>query len=108
MQVFGQALIEIDLLAVHLEHVGLFLGRRIIGHDLEHEAIQLRLGQVVRPFAFDRILRGHHQERPIELVAGAFDRDAIFLHDFQQGGVVLAGARLISSASRNCVNTGPG
>ena len=63
--------------------------RRIVGHDLEHEAIELGLGQIVGPFGLDRVLRGQHQERPLELVAGPLDRDAIFLHDLQQRRVRL-------------------
>ena len=68
---------------------GLLLGRRIVDHQLEHEAVELGLGQVVRPFRLDRVLRGQHQERPLELVARAVDRHAVLLHDLQQRGVGL-------------------
>ena len=62
---------------------------RIVGDELEHEAVELGLGQVVRAFRLDRVLRGQHQERPLDAVALAIDRDAVFLHDLQQGGVRL-------------------
>ena len=38
----------------------------------------------------------------------AVDRDAKLLHDFQQRRVRFRGERLISSASKSCVKTGPG
>ncbi len=47
----------------------LFLGRRVVDHDVEHEAIELRFGQRVRPLLLDRILRGEHEERPLQIVA---------------------------------------
>ena len=42
---------------------------RIADHDVEHEPIELRLGQRIRAFLFDRVLRGQHEERPIERIA---------------------------------------
>ena len=65
------------------------VGRRIVDDQLEHEAVQLGLGQVVGALGLDRVLRGQHQERPLDLVAGPLDRDAVLLHDLQQGRVRL-------------------
>ncbi len=85
----AQPLVQIDLHAVHRQDAGLVLAGRIVDDELEHEAIQLGLGQIVGAFRFDRVLRGHDQERPLDAVAGPLDRHAVFLHDFQEGGVRL-------------------
>ena len=85
----AQPLVEIDLRAVHRQDAGLLLARRVVDHELEHEAVQLGLGQVIGAFGLDGVLRGHHQERPLDDVARPLDGDAVFLHDFQQGGVRL-------------------
>ena len=61
-----QPIIEVDLLAVHLQDLGFFRLARIVGHQFEHETIQLGFGQIVGAFRFDRILCGQHQK-------GAFD-----------------------------------
>ena len=61
---------------------GLFGG---IGHlELEEEAIQLRLGQRIRAFHLQRVLRRQDQERLLELVGRLADRDADVLHRLEQ------------------------
>ena len=74
---------------MELEDRGFLAFLWIVGNQLEHEPVELGLGQVVRPFRFDRVLRGQHQKRPLDRVALAVDRDAVFLHDLQEGGVRL-------------------
>ena len=36
---------------------------RIADHDLEHEPVDLRLGQRIGALLLDRVLRGQHEER---------------------------------------------
>ena len=43
--------------------------REVVHHDVEHEAIELRLGQRIGAFLLDRVLRREHEERPLERVA---------------------------------------
>ena len=58
-----QSFADIFLPTVHARNLCFFVFARIVRHELEHEAIELRFGQVVSSFAFDRILRGEDQER---------------------------------------------
>ena len=62
----------------------LLFRRRIVDHDVEHEAIELRLGQRIRAFLLDRVLRREHEQRPLEIEAHAADRDLILLHRLEQ------------------------
>ena len=66
----------------------LVLGRVVDAH-LEHEAVELGLGQRVGAFLLDRVLRGEHEERLGQLVAHAADGDLVLLHGFEQGGLRL-------------------
>ena len=59
-------------------------GARIVDHDVQHEAIELRFRQRIGAFLLDRILRRQHEQRPIELMAHAADRDLILLHRLEQ------------------------
>ena len=38
----------------------------------------------MRPFLFDRVLRGEHEQRPLERVASAANGDLVFLHRLEQ------------------------
>ena len=40
-----------------------FLARRVPNGDLQHEAIELRLGQRISAFLLDRVLRRQNEER---------------------------------------------
>jgi hypothetical protein len=81
----------------------MFLGRRrVLDHDVEHEAIELRLGQRIGPFLLDRILRREHEQRPAQLVADAVDRDLIFLHRLEEGRLRL-GRRAVDFVSEDHV-----
>ena len=46
-----------------LDDLLLLLARRVLDVQLEHEPVELRLGQRIRPFLLDRVLRGQHEER---------------------------------------------
>ena len=56
----------------------------MVDHDVEHEAIELGLGQRVRAFELDRVLRREDVERLLELIGAALDRHAVLLHRFEQ------------------------
>jgi hypothetical protein len=64
-----------------------FIDGRILHLEVEHEPVELGLGQRIGPFHFDRVLRGDHEERRLELVGLAANRDFAFLHSLQQGGL---------------------
>ena len=63
------------------------LARGIADDQLEHEAVELRLGKRVGPFLFDGILGRHDEERLLEPVDHAADGDGVFLHRFQERGL---------------------
>ena len=60
------------------------LHARIAQAEADQEAVELGLGQRKRAFVVDRVLRGDHQERRLELVRRAVDRDAALGHRLQQ------------------------
>ena len=63
-----------------------FLGsRRVVDHDVEHEAVQLRFGERVRSFLLDGILRGEDEERSRQPIGARADRHVPLLHCFEQG-----------------------
>ena len=72
-----------------LDDRGHFFAVGVAHQQLEEEAVQLGLGQRVGAFLLDGVLRGHHQERLLELVARAGRRDRPFLHRFQHGRLRL-------------------
>ncbi len=53
-------------------------------HDVEQEAIELRFGQRIGAFELDRVLRGQHEERPLERIGPAGGGDVILLHRLEQ------------------------
>ena len=82
--------------------------RRVVDEHLEHEAVDLRLGQRVRALGLDRVLRREHEERarapgsvlwPIVTWRSCITSSS--------ADCTFAGARLISSASRKLQKTGP-
>ena len=73
----------------HRENPPLFLGGRILDHDVEHEAIELGLRQRICAFLLDRILGGENEQRTVQGVTDAADRDLVFLHGLEQGGLSL-------------------
>ncbi len=67
----------------------LFVLVEVLHDDVEHEAVELRLRQRIRALELDRVLRGQHEERPLELVGAAGRRDVVLLHRFEQRGLRL-------------------
>ena len=58
---------RLDELALHDRQ--LFVVLRVVDQHLEHEAVDLRLGQRIRALRLDRVLRRHHEERVRHRVA---------------------------------------
>ena len=69
----------------------LVLDRGVVDHELEQEAVDLRLGQGVGALGLDRVLRGEHEERLGHAVRLAADRDLVLLHRLEQRGLHLGG-----------------
>ena len=68
------------------------LGRGRVAHDdLEHEPVDLRLGQRVRALGLDRVLGRQHEERVRDRVRVVADRDLALLHDLEQRALDLRG-----------------
>ncbi len=61
-----------------------FLLRGIIHAQLEHEAIELRFRQRIRPFLLDGILRRKHEKRRGEPICLTRGTDLMLLHRLQQ------------------------
>ncbi len=59
----------------------------ILDFHEEDEAVALRLGQRVRAFLLDRILRRENEERLLEFQRVAADGDRVFLHRLEQRGL---------------------
>ena len=57
---------------------------RIVEQDLEHEPVDLGLGQRIRALGFDRVLGGQDEERGRDLEGVVADRDLVLLHDLEQ------------------------
>src|SRR5690606_21568638 len=71
---------------VHLrgEDADLLFRARIADAKEHEEAIDLRLGQGMRPFELDRILRRDDEEGAPEAMRGAIDRHLPLLHDLEE------------------------
>ena len=65
------------------------LARRIADADPQQEPVELRLGQRVRAFVLDRVLRREDDERRLEQARLALDRDLPLLHRLEQRGLRL-------------------
>ena len=66
------------------------LGRaRVADEDLEHEPVDLGLGQGVRALGLDRVLGGQDEERVGHLEGLAADRHLALLHHLEQGALDL-------------------
>ena len=73
-----------------LLHDRLLLGPAGVAHPkLEHEAVELRLGQRIGAFLLDRILGGQHEEGVRQVVGGAAGGDLMLLHRLKQGRLGL-------------------
>ena len=78
-----------EVFAIDFKNLPLFGARRIADLQFQHEAVNLRFGQRIRAFLLDRILRGEHQERFVELVSLVANGDLFFLHRFEQRALHL-------------------
>ena len=91
------------------EHARLLGERRVAEREPRREAVELRLGERIRAFVLDRVLRRDDEERQLERV-----RDSPSIVTWlsciasRSADCVFGDARLISSTSRTFVNTGPG
>jgi hypothetical protein len=90
------------------EHRDLVLARGQADVELEQEAVELRLGQRVGALVLDRVLRRADDERVGQRPGRPVDGHLPLLHRLEQEACVFGGVRLISSASRRLVKTGPG
>jgi hypothetical protein len=66
-----------------------FEGGGVVAEDFEfeEEAVDLGFGERVGAFEFDWVLSGEDEEGIGEVVAGAEDGDAAFLHGFEEGAL---------------------
>ena len=80
----------------------------IVDVGVEHEAVQLGLGQRVGAFLLDRVLRGQHEERLVELDA-ALPPTVTWCSCIASSSAawVFGGVRLISSARITLAKIGP-
>ena len=62
----------------------LFVFRRMVDDDVEHEAIELRFRERIRAFELDRVLGGKDVERLLERVGASLDGDPMLLHGLEQ------------------------
>ena len=76
-----------------IEDLALLGFLRITDIQLQHEAIELRFGQLIGAFLFERVLRGQNEERIGERIGLLADRDLPFLHRFEQARFALWPAR---------------
>ena len=70
---------------VPLEDLGLLPLFRIADQDLQQEAVQLCLGQRIRSFIFNRILRGEGGEDGAQRMDLPVHRSLLLLHRLEQG-----------------------
>ena len=76
---------------VGVQDAALFVERGIADLELEHEAVHLGLGQRVRAFLLDRVLRGEDEEGFGEGERFLADRHLALLHRFEEGRLDLGG-----------------
>ena len=69
----------------------LLVALRVADEHLEHEAVDLRLGERIRPLGLDRVLRRHHEERLRHGVRVVADRHLVLLHHLEQRRLHLRG-----------------
>jgi hypothetical protein len=72
------------VLGVVEQHLRLRFGTRIAERDAHHEAVELRLGQRVGALVLHRVLRGHDQERPRQLMRVLVHGHVALLHALEQ------------------------
>ena len=80
-----------DLAAHPVDDLPLLLGGRVPHHELEQEAVPLRLGQLVDALALDGVLRRHDEERTGHGVRLPADRHVALGHHLEQRRLHLGG-----------------
>ena len=66
------------------QHLGLLFEGRVADQELEHEPVELGLGQRIGALLLDRVLRGDHHEGVGQRPRGALGGHLPFLHRLQQ------------------------
>ncbi len=66
-----------------------FVLAEVVDDDVQHEAVELRLGQRIGAFHLDGVLRGEHEEGLGERHGVSGDGDLMLLHGLQQRGLGL-------------------
>ena len=86
---------ELDVVGLALdaapEHLDLVLLARVSEGRPQEEAVELGFGQRVRALVLDRVLRRDDEERGLEQVRLALDRDLALLHRLEQRRLRLRG-----------------
>src|SRR5215213_2769457 len=80
---------RIEAIVPTRHYFALVILARIAQHYLELETIELRFGQWIRAFVFDRVLRRENGENGRQRVRIAVDRDLSLFHRLQQSGLSL-------------------
>ena len=73
----------------HPDDLELLVLARVVDQDVEHEPVELGLGQRIGAFLLDRVLRGQDEERVGQPVPLAADGDLPLLHRLEQRGLGL-------------------
>jgi len=71
------------------DHRHLFIFRKVIHHNVEHEPIQLGLGQGISAFHFDWVLGRQDKEGLFQSMAHPGGRHLVLLHGFEQSRLRL-------------------
>ncbi len=66
------------------DHGHFIVFTQVLDDDVEHEAIELGLGQRIGALELDRILRREHEERTLERIGPAGGGDVVLLHRLEQ------------------------
>ena len=66
------------------DHGQLLVVRRVVDQDLQHEAVDLRLGQGIGALRLDRVLGREHEERLRDRERVVPDRHLVLLHHLEQ------------------------
>ena len=62
---------------------------QVVDDHVEHEPVELGLGERIGPLHLDRVLRGQDEERLLQRIAHAGRRHLVLLHRFQERGLGL-------------------
>ena len=74
-----------------VEDLELLVRARVVDEDLHHEAVALRVGQLIDALALDRVLRGDDKERLRHEVCDTTDRHLLLGHHLEQRRLHLGG-----------------